>query len=155
MKIENFVATRGVILNSRNEILIVSRDAIIWELPGGGCDYDKSSSEMCVQEVYEEVGLNVEVEHFTGVFEYCMSKDDIIARNVIFYYKCKIIGSEEIDQNWKDLGYDVIKFRKFVAFDEFKLLNGRKSLSPIQKMTIEDMQNFKGVNFGFINYLND
>ncbi|MEN9782016.1 MAG: hypothetical protein RL208_166 [Pseudomonadota bacterium] len=155
MKIENFIATRGVVFNSKNDILVVSRDSMIWELPGGGCDYDKSSSEMCVQEVYEEVGLSVEVEHFIGVFEYCMSKDDIIARNVIFYYKCKIIGSEEIDPNWKDLGYDVIKFRKFISFDELRLLNGRKSVSPIQKMNIVDVQNCKGVNFGFINYLND
>lgn len=109
---------------------------------------------MCIQEVYEEAGLKVEVEHFTGIFEYFMLKDDIIARTIIVYYKCKIIGSETLDPNWKDLAYDVIKFRKFVSEEEFRGLNGRKSMEPAQKLSFQELKDIKGRHFGFVNYLN-
>lgn len=153
MKIENYATVRGIIFNTQGQILVISRDSIIWELPGGGLEYDKSSSEMCIQEVYEEAGINVEIDHFTGTFEYFMEKDDIIARTIILYYKCHIIGNEILDQDWKDLAYDIIKFRKFVNEEEFKRLNGRKSMMPIQTMLFEEIKNTKGKSLGFVNYL--
>lgn len=154
MKIENYATARGIVFNSQNQILVVSRDSIIWELPGGGLEYDKSSSQMCIQEVYEETGLSVEIEHFAGTFEYSMSKDDIIARTIIMYYKCKIIENENLDPNWKDLAYDVIKFRKFVNEEEFRGLNGRPSIKVIQNLSFIELKNTKGKYFGFVNYLN-
>ena len=147
-KTTNFIATRGVVLNSKNQILVASRDSIIWELPGGGCD-DKSSSEMCIQEIHEECGLIAEIDYFFGFFEYLIQKNDTLARNAIFYYKCNIVGNDAIDPNWKDLGYDVIKYRKFIDYEEFKKLNGRKSLEPMQNLSFEEIKNGRNFCFDF------
>jgi 8-oxo-dGTP pyrophosphatase MutT (NUDIX family) len=138
-------------INSKDQILVASRDSVIWELPGGGCD-EKSSTEACVLEIYEECGLKSEVDYFFGFFEYLIKKDDIIARNIILYCKCNIIGSQEIDLNWKDLGYDVIKYRKFIDYKDFIKLNGRKSLNPIQNLSFDEIKNGRNFCFEFYDF---
>lgn len=52
--------TIGIILNEKEEILLVKRkDVPIWVLPGGGIDKGETPEKAIVREVKEETGLNV------------------------------------------------------------------------------------------------
>ena len=58
------VATRALIRNDRNEILLVREQGHDWwDLPGGGLEYDESIYEGLKRELFEEVGLR-------GKFDY-------------------------------------------------------------------------------------
>lgn len=58
------VATRVLIRNDRNEILLVREQGHDWwDLPGGGLEYGESIYEGLKRELFEEVGLS-------GKFDY-------------------------------------------------------------------------------------
>ena len=52
--------TRAVILNDKDEVLLVHDHDGKWALPGGWCDYDQTIMSNTVKEAREETGLTVE-----------------------------------------------------------------------------------------------
>ncbi|HSO27305.1 MAG TPA: NUDIX domain-containing protein, partial [Anaerolineales bacterium] len=51
------------------KVLLTQRsDNQLWCLPGGGVDPGESVAETCVREVWEETGLEVQIERLLGVY---------------------------------------------------------------------------------------
>ena len=64
------VDIRALVLNDRKEILLVQEKADNrWALPGGWADIGKTPSEIAIQEVLEETGLEVSCKHLAAVFD--------------------------------------------------------------------------------------
>ncbi len=127
----NVVQSRAIVFNSKNELLLVSKNGTRWSLPGGTANKHYPLDQLAADEVHEETGLNVKVN---SLAYYLQEKWDVengfwnfnehieypfIAYCLVFAYHCDIIGSEILDENWKDLDHDVIKFKKFMNEDEF------------------------------------
>jgi 8-oxo-dGTP diphosphatase len=66
------LATDGVI-DINGEVLLLERNHApfegAWVLPGGRVEPDETTEEACVREVDEEVGLDVTVEEFVGLYD--------------------------------------------------------------------------------------
>lgn len=79
----------GVILNNKNEVLLIHRtDHDIWEIPGGGWEENETPWDAVVREVKEETGLDAEVEKLVSIGSRPEGKD------LVFTFQCKIIGGE-------------------------------------------------------------
>ena len=54
---------------TRQKVLLTRRsDNALWCLPGGGMEAGESSAEACIREVWEETGLQVQVERLIGLY---------------------------------------------------------------------------------------
>ena len=98
MKQEFSVGAFAIILDDQNRVLLCHRcDHDLWNLPGGGLEFNEAPWECVVREVKEEVGLDVEVERLAGIYSK-RNKNDLV-----FSFVCKVIGgkltlTEEVDQ---------------------------------------------------------
>jgi len=63
-----------------------------WVLPGGYVERDETASEACVREVREEVGLDVEVVAFVGLYD---DPDRDERGNVSAAYRCRPVDDAE------------------------------------------------------------
>jgi 8-oxo-dGTP pyrophosphatase MutT (NUDIX family) len=156
-------AARAIVFNSKNELLLVSRNGTRWHFPGGSLEEDESSQDLCIREVYEETGLKVEVispacfgeasairetiynEDYTKLIPY----PHIIRSNSIAYH-CMIKGKEDLDPNWIDSAGGVVKYRKFVKEDEYKNMTVQMFLKDFQNMTFQHIKNLQSIDIGFI-----
>ncbi len=64
------VGCSAIIFDESGERILVTRrtDNGQWCLPGGGMDSGESASEAIIREVWEETGLQVEVERLAGIY---------------------------------------------------------------------------------------
>lgn len=65
------VEVRGLLLNEKNEILMVEEklDEGKWSIPGGWCDIGFSPKEVMIKEFKEETGLDVEVVRVLSILD--------------------------------------------------------------------------------------
>jgi ADP-ribose pyrophosphatase YjhB (NUDIX family) len=64
------VAVAAVVGNDTGEILLTQRaDSGVWLYPVGWADVGYSPSEVAIKEVYEETGIEIEVESLIAVFD--------------------------------------------------------------------------------------
>jgi 8-oxo-dGTP diphosphatase len=63
-----------------------------WVLPGGLVEPDETAQEACVREVNEEVGLDVAVEEFVGLYD---DPDRDERGNVSAAYRCTPVSDDE------------------------------------------------------------
>ena len=62
-------AASAAVSNENNEILMQRRaDNDLWALPGGTMDLGESIGETAVREVWEETGLDVEIDGIVGIY---------------------------------------------------------------------------------------
>jgi ADP-ribose pyrophosphatase YjhB (NUDIX family)/predicted kinase len=96
-------ASFGVIFNDRDEVLLCHRtDKDMWNLPGGGLEVHESPWEGVVREVREETGLEVAIDHFTGIY-FRSNTNENKNDQVSYIFRCRPIGgqltlNEEADQ---------------------------------------------------------
>ena len=77
----------GVILNEKNEILLIHRtDHDIWEIPGGKWEDGETPWDATIREVKEETGLIVEVVRIVSIGSRPSNQD------LVFTFQCKVIG---------------------------------------------------------------
>ncbi|GAB3668588.1 NUDIX domain-containing protein [Halopiger thermotolerans] len=62
-----------------------------WVLPGGLVELDETAREACVREVTEELGLDVAVEEFVGLYD-DPNRDE--RGNVSAAYRCTPVGDD-------------------------------------------------------------
>ena len=77
---KHFVSVSAVILNHKNEILLIKGLKRGWELPGGLLEYGEKITEALVREVYEETGVEICNAAYRGLYHNL--KDDTI--NLLF-----------------------------------------------------------------------
>ncbi|MFC4827056.1 NUDIX domain-containing protein [Halorussus aquaticus] len=77
------------------EVLLLERDHPpfdgYWVLPGGVVERDETAREACVREAREEVGLDVMVEEFVGLYD---DPDRDERGNVSAAYRCTPIADD-------------------------------------------------------------
>ncbi|TGU66729.1 NUDIX hydrolase, partial [Mesorhizobium sp. M00.F.Ca.ET.186.01.1.1] len=63
------LSAAAIIVNDRNEVLLIKGPRRGWEMPGGKVEQGESIREAAIRETKEECGLDIEVTKFCGVFQ--------------------------------------------------------------------------------------
>lgn len=66
---KHIVSAATIVLNERNELLLIKGPLRGWEMPGGQVEEGESLKDAAVRETKEESGLDIEVTKFCGVFQ--------------------------------------------------------------------------------------
>ncbi|RIW28743.1 NUDIX domain-containing protein [Bacillus salacetis] len=65
---KHIVSAAAVVVNDRNEVLLIKGPGRGWEMPGGQVEEGESLKEAAIRETKEECGLDIEVTRFCGIF---------------------------------------------------------------------------------------
>lgn len=63
-----YVSASVVVLNDKNEILLVKNPQRGWEIPGGHVDEMETIADAAAREVKEESGIEIEIVRFCGLY---------------------------------------------------------------------------------------
>ncbi|QDP39588.1 NUDIX hydrolase [Radiobacillus deserti] len=66
---KHIVSAAAIVLNEKNEILLIKGPRRGWEMPGGQVEEGESLEEAVVRETKEESGIEVEVIKFCGIYQ--------------------------------------------------------------------------------------
>jgi mutator protein MutT len=90
-----------LIFNEKKEILLCHRtDKDMWNFPGGGVESGETPEEAAIREVREEIGVEVELYKFLGV--YTKPKDN----DIVFAFLGKIVkGTPILTDEADDIQY--------------------------------------------------
>ncbi|MFF9067857.1 NUDIX hydrolase [Streptomyces sp. NPDC014891] len=84
------VSVAGAVVREDGRLLAIRRaDNGTWELPGGVLELTEAPEEGVAREVWEETGIQVEVEELTGVYK------NTTRGIVALVFRCKPSGGEE------------------------------------------------------------
>ena len=85
--------TRAVILNEKDEVLLVKDHDGKWALPGGWCEYNLTIRENTIKEAREECGLTVEPWRLVAVhFHRKRNNPDSFFSGFKYFVLCKNLG---------------------------------------------------------------
>ena len=106
------VATKGMILNNDNKVLILQRanddefKPSIWELPGGNLEKHESEKDGLKREIMEETGLKIDIINVLDSRSF-MKKEKFRLRIITFLCKAKttniVLSYEHKDFAWVDV----------------------------------------------------
>ncbi|WP_409174591.1 NUDIX hydrolase [Brevibacillus fortis] len=65
----HMISAAAIIINERQEILLIKGPRRGWEMPGGKVEEGESLMEAAIRETKEECGLEIEVTKFCGIFQ--------------------------------------------------------------------------------------
>ncbi len=107
----------AVVLNEKNEVLLVSEDEEWWTIPGGTVETNETYMQTLVREVYEESAVKIRVDKIEPFFY--LKRFKIVGNRQIYQItQLRYIARvDSIDEFVKDPGGDH-KFRKFIPIDE-------------------------------------
>src|SRR5207302_8717836 len=80
------MAVSAVVLEQGDVLLDHRRDIDWWNLPGGGLELGETVDEALHREVFEETGLEVEIERLVGVYSKPQKQEVVLA------FRCRIMG---------------------------------------------------------------
>ncbi|MCD5322185.1 MULTISPECIES: NUDIX hydrolase [Pontibacillus] len=66
---KHIVSAATIVLNEKNEILLIKGPKRGWEMPGGQVEEGESLKEAAIRETKEESGIEVEILKFCGIFQ--------------------------------------------------------------------------------------
>ena len=66
----------GVVLNKKNEVLVVNQRGNSWSLPKGHIEDGEDKIQTAKREVYEESGINQLISFFMRQCFYCQGQND-------------------------------------------------------------------------------
>ncbi|WP_108669158.1 NUDIX hydrolase [Peribacillus acanthi] len=66
---KHIVSAAAIVLNERNEILLIKGPRRGWEMPGGQVEEGESLKTAAIRETKEESGIDIEITKFCGVFQ--------------------------------------------------------------------------------------
>lgn len=66
---KHIVSAATIILNDKDELLLIKGPRRGWEMPGGQVEEGESLKEAAIRETKEECGVEVEITKFCGVFQ--------------------------------------------------------------------------------------
>jgi len=96
-------AANVIIVNEKNEILLQQRsENSLWGLPGGLMEIEDSIENCAIREAKEELGIDVELTGFVGVFTNPMMRWRVNdkAKVICFSFTAKIVsGTVEVSDD--------------------------------------------------------
>ncbi len=96
------ISVRALILNSKNQLLLVKESSLgTWSLPGGWCDLFETPSEAIIKEVIQEAGIHMKVTRLLGISDRTKYK----ANKNWSEYALMFLG--EIIEDTKAFGHEV------------------------------------------------
>nr|WP_150960453.1 NUDIX hydrolase [Aneurinibacillus sp. XH2] len=66
---KHIVSAATIVVNERNEILLIKGPRRGWEMPGGQVEEGESLQDAAIRETKEESGIDIEVTKFCGIFQ--------------------------------------------------------------------------------------
>ena len=66
---KHIVSAAAIVVNDRNEVLLIKGPKRGWEMPGGQVEEGESLREAAIRETKEESGIDIEVTKFCGIFQ--------------------------------------------------------------------------------------
>ncbi|MFB4213276.1 NUDIX hydrolase [Shouchella sp. JSM 1781072] len=66
---KHIISAATIILNEKNDILLIKGPKRGWEFPGGQVEEGESLTDAAIRETKEETGLDVEITKFCGIFQ--------------------------------------------------------------------------------------
>ena len=66
---KHIVSAAAIVLNDRNEILLIKGPRRGWEMPGGQVEVGEPLSQAAIRETKEESGIDIEIIKFCGIFQ--------------------------------------------------------------------------------------
>ncbi len=82
------IAVSALIFQEGNVLLALRRDIDWWNLPGGGMEVGETVEEAVCREVWEETGLEVEVEFLVGVYSKPQKQE------VVLTFQCRTVAGK-------------------------------------------------------------
>ncbi|MCM2677961.1 NUDIX hydrolase [Alkalicoccobacillus plakortidis] len=122
---KHIVSAAAIVLNDKNELLLVKNPRRGWEMPGGQVEEGESIKTAAIRETEEESGIIIEVTKFCGIFQ---NVEKSIC-NTLFLGKpiggeCRTsIESEEVGYFPLEQALDMVKWKNFRQRIELCLAN--------------------------------
>ena len=66
---KHIVSAAAIVLNEKNELLLIKGPRRGWEMPGGQVEEGESLKDGVIRETKEESGIDIEVIKFCGIFQ--------------------------------------------------------------------------------------
>ena len=66
---KHIVSAAAIVLNEKNELLMIKGPRRGWEMPGGQVEEGESLKDAVIRETKEESGIDIEVVKFCGIFQ--------------------------------------------------------------------------------------
>jgi ADP-ribose pyrophosphatase YjhB (NUDIX family) len=65
---KHFVSAAAIVINEKDEILLIKGPQRGWEMPGGVVEIGESPEQAAIRETKEESGIDIEIMQFCGIF---------------------------------------------------------------------------------------
>lgn len=66
---KHIVSAATIVLNEKNELLLIKGPLRGWEMPGGQVEEGESLKTAAIRETKEETGIDIEIIKFCGIFQ--------------------------------------------------------------------------------------
>ncbi|MFC3801463.1 NUDIX hydrolase [Cohnella sp. GCM10012308] len=66
---KHIVSAASIVINDKNELLLIKGPRRGWEMPGGQVEVGESLSQAAIRETKEESGIDIEIIKFCGIFQ--------------------------------------------------------------------------------------
>lgn len=108
-----YVATKGIVLNQQNQILIIQRakggrHENMWEFPGGMVEYEELPEESLAREIKEEVNLDIDILRYLYSWKWIENNEQVVG--ISYLCRCK-------DESTLKLSFEHSNY-KWVNIDE-------------------------------------
>jgi len=66
---KHILSAAAIVVNEKNELLLIKGPRRGWEMPGGQVEEGESLSQAAIRETKEESGIDIEIIKFCGIFQ--------------------------------------------------------------------------------------
>ncbi|MBB6636838.1 NUDIX hydrolase [Cohnella thailandensis] len=66
---KHVLSAAAIVVNDKNEILLIKGPRRGWEMPGGQVEEGESLAQAAIRETKEESGIDIELIRFCGIFQ--------------------------------------------------------------------------------------
>lgn len=79
---KHIISAAAIVVNDKNEILLIKGPRRGWEMPGGQVEEGESLSQAAIRETKEESGIDIEIIKFCHVKNQRVGIQDVIRNSV-------------------------------------------------------------------------